>query len=115
MKRRPGRHTAACQAEGTPPSAIIKPQGCVFHTRCPRHIGPICDTQEPPLLERDLGHAIRCHLPVEALGRAAMFRVTEFRRARGRSRRGLWRCRRRGVRVESIAGLAAVVSLRTLS
>ncbi|UDL93731.1 ABC transporter ATP-binding protein [Lichenihabitans sp. PAMC28606] len=58
--------------KGTPPSATIKPQGCVFHTRCPRHIGPICDTQEPPLLESDLGHAIRCHLPVEALGRAAM-------------------------------------------
>ena len=53
---------------GMPPSAMSPPKGCVFHTRCPRHIGPICDTDEPPLSERGDGHAIRCHLGNEALG-----------------------------------------------
>jgi len=56
--------------KGTPPSAISPPRGCVFHTRCPRYIGPICDDVEPPLAERDAGHAIRCHLATAELGRA---------------------------------------------
>jgi peptide/nickel transport system ATP-binding protein len=55
--------------QGSLPSAVSPPSGCVFHTRCPRHIGPICDTIEPPLVQRDEGHAIRCHLPVEQMGR----------------------------------------------
>ncbi len=55
---------------GTRPSAASAPRGCVFHTRCPRHIGPICDEEEPPLTERGDGHAIRCHLATDALGRA---------------------------------------------
>ncbi len=48
--------------KGEIPSAVRPPTGCAFHTRCPRRIGPICDTEEPPLSERDAGHAIRCHL-----------------------------------------------------
>ena len=53
---------------GDAPSAASVPGGCVFHGRCPRRIGPVCDTEEPPM-HWDSGHAIRCHLPVEALGR----------------------------------------------
>ena len=48
-------------------TATTAPTGCVFHTRCPRKIGPICAQQEPPLLEAGNRHAIRCHLPIEAL------------------------------------------------
>ncbi|MCW6511682.1 ABC transporter ATP-binding protein [Lichenifustis flavocetrariae] len=55
---------------GAPPSAMSPPKGCVFHTRCPRHIGPICDTEEPALSERGGGHGIRCHLGSDDLGRA---------------------------------------------
>ena len=55
--------------QGEIPSAIDPPSGCVFHTRCPRHIGPICDTDEPPLSERSPGHAIRCHLATVEMGR----------------------------------------------
>ena len=55
--------------KGTPPSAVSPPRGCVFHTRCPRYIGPICDDEEPPLLERDSGHAIRYHHATADLGR----------------------------------------------
>ncbi len=52
---------------GEIPSPLAPPPGCVFHTRCPRKIGPVCETTEPAL---DPGeHGIRCHLPREALGR----------------------------------------------
>jgi peptide/nickel transport system ATP-binding protein len=52
---------------GEMPSPLRPPPGCVFSTRCPRKIGAVCETEEPVL--RDEAHAIRCHLPPEALGR----------------------------------------------
>jgi peptide/nickel transport system ATP-binding protein len=52
---------------GEIPSAANPPPGCVFNTRCPRKIGEICETQEPPLLEMEPGHSIRCHIPIEEL------------------------------------------------
>ena len=57
---------------GETPSAINPPSGCVFHTRCPRKIGAVCEQQEPKLAERTAGHAISCHLPIEQMGRVAM-------------------------------------------
>jgi peptide/nickel transport system ATP-binding protein len=53
--------------EGEIPSPADPPSGCVFHTRCPRKIGAICETTEPPLAEPEPGHAIRCHIPLEEL------------------------------------------------
>ena len=55
--------------EGEIPSAASPPTGCVFHTRCPRFLGPICVEQEPPLLEVEDGHLMRCHIPIEDLRR----------------------------------------------
>ena len=55
--------------DGEIPSAADPPSGCVFHTRCPRKIGEICETTEPELLEAESGHAIRCHIPIEELRR----------------------------------------------
>jgi peptide/nickel transport system ATP-binding protein len=55
--------------EGEIPSAAKPPSGCVFHTRCPRKIGAICEQQEPPLLEEEPGHLLRCHIPIEELRR----------------------------------------------
>jgi peptide/nickel transport system ATP-binding protein len=55
--------------EGEIPSAANPPSGCVFHTRCPRYIGKICETEEPPLAVQEPGHAIRCHHPLEELRR----------------------------------------------
>ena len=55
--------------EGEIPSPADPPTGCVFHTRCPRKIGAICETTEPPLAEAEPGHAIRCHIPLEELRR----------------------------------------------
>jgi peptide/nickel transport system ATP-binding protein len=53
--------------EGDIPSAAHPPSGCVFHTRCPRYIGKICEETEPPLAEVEPGHSIRCHIPIEEL------------------------------------------------
>jgi peptide/nickel transport system ATP-binding protein len=54
---------------GEVPSAVKPPSGCVFHTRCPRKIGKICEQQEPPLHKIDPRHGIRCHIPVDDLAR----------------------------------------------
>jgi peptide/nickel transport system ATP-binding protein len=53
--------------EGDIPSAAEPPSGCVFHTRCPRRIGAICDETEPPLVEVEKEHLMRCHIPIDEL------------------------------------------------
>jgi peptide/nickel transport system ATP-binding protein len=53
--------------EGEIPSAANPPAGCVFHTRCPRKLGEICEVEEPPLEEVEPEHFIRCHIPLEEL------------------------------------------------
>ena len=61
--------TSRIRLEGDIPSAADPPSGCVFHTRCPRKIGAICEQQEPPLAEAEPGHTIRCHIPYAELAR----------------------------------------------
>jgi peptide/nickel transport system ATP-binding protein len=59
---------------GEIPSAIHVPHGCVFHTRCPRKLGRVCETEEPPLhLGAEPGHRIRCHIPASELGTRSDF------------------------------------------
>ena len=53
--------------EGEIPSVFNTPKGCRFSTRCPRHLGDICDNQPPPDIEAAPGHRIRCHIPIEEL------------------------------------------------
>jgi len=53
--------------EGDIPSAAEPPSGCVFHTRCPRRVGSICDEVEPPLVDVEPGHLMRCHIPIDEL------------------------------------------------
>jgi len=53
--------------EGEIPSAANPPTGCVFHTRCPRRVGAICDEVEPPLIEVEPDHLMRCHIPIDEL------------------------------------------------
>jgi len=64
-----GQTKARVRLAGEIPSAISPPPGCVFHTRCPRCLGDICRTQEPPLIPAEPGHEIRCHIPAAELGR----------------------------------------------
>jgi peptide/nickel transport system ATP-binding protein len=52
---------------GTVPSALNPPSGCKFHTRCPRKIGHICETEPPPWREVTKEHRIQCHIPLEEL------------------------------------------------
>jgi peptide/nickel transport system ATP-binding protein len=52
--------------EGSVPSAINPPQGCRFHTRCPRKLGEICETVTPPA-SIDGEHVIFCHIPPQEL------------------------------------------------
>jgi peptide/nickel transport system ATP-binding protein len=56
--------------EGTVPSALNPPSGCVFHTRCPRRAlladgGKICETEVPPWRYNTEDHRIFCHIPLE--------------------------------------------------
>ncbi len=62
-----GRQTSRIQLQGEIPSAVSPPTGCVFHTRCPRKLGTICEQQEPPLAMHASEGAIRCHIPPEQL------------------------------------------------
>jgi len=55
--------------QGDVPSAAEPPSGCVFHTRCPRVLGDICATEEPPLVEVEPSHSMRCHIPIDELRR----------------------------------------------
>ena len=64
-----GEPRARIRLEGEIPSAADPPSGCVFHTRCPRFLGEICVTEEPPLAEVEDGHLMRCHIPIDELRR----------------------------------------------
>lgn len=41
-------------------------RGCPFHTRCPRKLGAICETEAPPWRDVE-GDGILCHIPLEEL------------------------------------------------
>lgn len=64
-----GKEPERVKLKGEIPSAMNPPGGCVFHTRCTRKIGRICEEQAPELREIGDDHQIRCHLPVEELHR----------------------------------------------
>jgi peptide/nickel transport system ATP-binding protein len=53
--------------EGDLPSPMNPPSGCPFQTRCPRKIGPICETDLPPVKNLGNNHKIMCHLDDAAL------------------------------------------------
>ncbi len=64
---RPGRETKKIILEGEVPSPIHPPSGCRFNTRCPRKVGAICETDEPPWQDAGNGHHVFCHIPLEEL------------------------------------------------
>ena len=54
--------------DGEIPSAASPPDGCVFHTRCPRRLASgVCETTAPPVLDAGDRHLIRCHIPAAEL------------------------------------------------
>jgi peptide/nickel transport system ATP-binding protein len=63
-----GQRHERIKLHGEIPSAADPPSGCVFHTRCPRKLTTgVCESTEPPLLEGEPGHLIRCHIPLADL------------------------------------------------
>jgi len=62
-------HPARIKLEGEIPSAASPPTGCVFHTRCPRKLDGVCETETPPWREGKKDHRIACHIPLEELAR----------------------------------------------
>jgi peptide/nickel transport system ATP-binding protein len=91
------RHTRV-QLRGGPPPAGEIPSGCRFHPRCPRYLGEICATVEPPWLSAADGiadsgtnglhteprctsgvaeHATRCHIPHAELLRLQVLPSTD--------------------------------------
>jgi peptide/nickel transport system ATP-binding protein len=62
-----GEPAARIRLEGEIPSPANPPSGCVFHTRCHRFMQGICEVTEPPLIEVEPGHQMKCHIPLEEL------------------------------------------------
>jgi peptide/nickel transport system ATP-binding protein len=60
---------ARLRLEGPPPDPAAPPSGCPFHPRCPRKMGPICETEAPPLRPAGAGHLIACHIAPDELRR----------------------------------------------
>jgi len=65
------QHPARLKLAGEIPSAVKPPSGCVFHTRCPRKIGAICEEKAPEVTALNSRHTVRCHIPADRLPRAA--------------------------------------------
>lgn len=61
--RDPSRRGRGMILSGEMPSPLSPPAGCAFHPRCP-HARPLCREEEPPLLNVNQGHAVRCHFPL---------------------------------------------------
>ena len=78
---------------GDIPSAADPPTGCVFHTRCHRKLGAICEETEPPLVEAERGHLMRCHIPVNELRRCKRRRRRAYEDPRRGSRANGWTAR----------------------
>jgi peptide/nickel transport system ATP-binding protein len=49
--------------EGEPPSPVLPPPGCRFHTRCPA-ASDVCRNEEPQIREIADGHFVACHHPI---------------------------------------------------
>jgi peptide/nickel transport system ATP-binding protein len=58
----PGKSRARIRLQGGVPITSEASPGCVFASRCPRHIGKICDEVTPELLDVGGGKFIACHL-----------------------------------------------------
>jgi peptide/nickel transport system ATP-binding protein len=64
-----GKHRERVRLVGEIPSASRLPKGCVFHTRCTRKIGRICEDDAPQLKGLGDGHEVRCHIAPDNLPR----------------------------------------------
>ena len=63
--------TRRIRLTGETPSPVNLPAGCRFASRCPRKLGPICDTVAPPVRKATSAHEISCHIELDALATVA--------------------------------------------
>lgn len=63
----PDRQPVRIRLTGAMPSPANMPQGCRFHTRCPRLLGELCRSKAPPWQDDGAGHVYRCHIQPEDL------------------------------------------------
>ena len=47
---------------GNPPDLSVKIKGCPFFERCPNRIEKLCNEVNPPLIELESDHIVKCHL-----------------------------------------------------
>jgi peptide/nickel transport system ATP-binding protein len=59
----PSLASAKTAIEGEPPSPVLPPPGCRFHTRCPA-ASDICRSEEPLLRTIGPSHYVACHHPI---------------------------------------------------
>jgi peptide/nickel transport system ATP-binding protein len=57
--KRRGRDTLT-SIPGIVPSLLELPSGCSFRDRCDNYLSGTCDKQDPPLVETEPGHHVRC-------------------------------------------------------
>lgn len=55
---------------GHPPDLGAKPEGCIFHPRCP-YVQPECKVKRPPMLDLGQGHQVACPIRPAQLGLTA--------------------------------------------
>ncbi|MFB0536785.1 MAG: ABC transporter ATP-binding protein [Anaerolineae bacterium] len=58
-QRTRGRQRLA-SIRGMVPDPYAIPKGCLFHPRCSEAVAGVCDQQDPPLVEVEPGHKVRC-------------------------------------------------------
>lgn len=63
----PDQQPTQIRLEGDVPNQMNVPAGCPFHPRCPRYLGPICATENPPWQKTANGKAIFCHIRPDEL------------------------------------------------
>ena len=54
---------ASIRLEGPVPSPVDPGRGCRFASRCPRKVGAVCESEDPPVHELSASHRLYCHIP----------------------------------------------------
>ncbi|MBT9383163.1 ABC transporter ATP-binding protein [Pseudooceanicola sp. CBS1P-1] len=63
----PGSETRRVRLQGALPKRTDTLSGCPFASRCPRHVGALCDSARPPLRQPGADHDILCHIDTAEL------------------------------------------------